>query len=324
MSAYTTEILDMKLGGMVCRSCEDVIAAALLAERGVVDADVSYYKSAARVKYDPAIVTPERLEQCVKNAGYGVGGGGLGGAAADAISAAAVILLTWLLTRYAKPGAPVLSAGMSLLQVLLLGMVTSVHCLGMCGGIAMAQGGGIDAGCGAELRAAAAYNLGRVAAYTAVGALWRGDKLRRADEVHGLYACGRGGCAHGHESVRLRSGAAAARGATHAAQTRPAEGRRAAYRGSCDGAYALRLALCDVDVCRWHGLRRPGRGGDAVLRPRHSAHAVSAWRVQGACPAEAEKIRGARVVRARHGDGAENAHRRSEAWELYMKKAVIV
>ncbi len=28
MSAYTTEILDMKLGGMVCPSCEDVIAAA--------------------------------------------------------------------------------------------------------------------------------------------------------------------------------------------------------------------------------------------------------------------------------------------------------
>ena len=50
MSAYTTEILDMKLGGMVCPSCEDVIAAALLAERGVVDAEVSYYKSAARVK----------------------------------------------------------------------------------------------------------------------------------------------------------------------------------------------------------------------------------------------------------------------------------
>lgn len=94
MSAYTTEILDMKLGGMVCPSCEDVIAAALLAERGVVDAGVSYYKSAARVKYDPAIVTPERLEQCVKNAGYGVGGGGLGGVAADAICAAAVILLT--------------------------------------------------------------------------------------------------------------------------------------------------------------------------------------------------------------------------------------
>ena len=150
------------------------IAAALLAERGVVDAEVSYYKSAARVKYDPAIVTPERLEQCVKNAGYGVGGGGLGGAAADAICAAAVILLTWLLTRYAKPGAPVMSAGMSLLQVLLLGMVTSVHCLGMCGGIAMAQGGGIDVGRGAELRAAAAYNLGRVAAYTAVGALCGG------------------------------------------------------------------------------------------------------------------------------------------------------
>ncbi len=67
-----------------------------------------------------------------------------------------------------------MSAGMSLLQVLPLGMVTSVHCLGMCGGIAMAQCGGIDVGRGAELRAAAAYNLGRVAAYTAVGALCGG------------------------------------------------------------------------------------------------------------------------------------------------------
>ena len=328
MSAYTTEILDMKLGGMVCRSCEDVIAAALLAERGVVDADVSYYKSAARVKYDPAIVTPERLEQCVKNAGYGVGGGGLGGVAADAICAAAVILLTWLLTRYAKPGAPVMSAGMSLLQVLLLGMVTSVHCLGMCGGIAMAQGGGIDVGRGAELRAAAAYNLGRVAAYTAVGALCGGlgAAISYGAQTKSMVFT-LAGAAVALMGVNLSGSAPALRrlrGAAHAAQTRPAEGRRAAYRGSCDGAYALRLALRDVDLRRRHGLCRPGRGGDAVLRPRHSAHAVSAWRVQGACSAEAEKIRGARVVRARHGDGAENAHRRSEAWELYMKKAVIV
>lgn len=174
MSAYTTEILDMKLSGMVCRSCVDVIAAALLTERGVVDADVSYYKSLAHVKYDPAIVTPVQLEQCVKNAGYGVGGRGHGGAAADAISAAAIILLTWLLTRYAKPGAPVVSDGMSCFQLLLLGMVTGVHCLGMCGGIAMAQGGGVSAGRGVELRSALTYNLGRVAAYTAMGALCGG------------------------------------------------------------------------------------------------------------------------------------------------------
>ena len=49
MSAYTTEILDMKLGGMVCPSCEDVIAAALLAERGVVDAEVSRITAAAHI-----------------------------------------------------------------------------------------------------------------------------------------------------------------------------------------------------------------------------------------------------------------------------------
>lgn len=44
----------------------------------------------------------------------------------------------------------------------------------MCGGIAMAQGGGVNAGRGVELNSALNYNLGRVAAYTAMGALCGG------------------------------------------------------------------------------------------------------------------------------------------------------
>ena len=174
MDRFETKNLEIKLGGMVCRSCADIIASALLETRGVVDAEVSYYRGLARVKYAPAITAPERIEQSIKNAGYSVGGRGAGGAAADIISAAAVILLTWILISFSKPADIVLKTGMSYLQLLLLGLVTGVHCIGMCGGIAMAQGGGLDSDHGYEIRTAAAYNLGRVAAYITIGALCGG------------------------------------------------------------------------------------------------------------------------------------------------------
>lgn len=169
-----TEKLALKLNGMVCRSCEDIIAAVLISTRGVVNAEVSYYRSAACIEYDPAITTQEKIIQSIKNAGYGVGRRGIGGVAADILSAAAVILITYLLMSFSKQGNMVLNTGANCLQVIVLGITTSVHCVAMCGGIAMGQSGSMDSAHGSELHTALAYNFGRVAAYTAVGAVCGG------------------------------------------------------------------------------------------------------------------------------------------------------
>ena len=43
---------------------------ALLQRRGVIDADVEYFKSLVTVKFDPAIVTEEEIFATLTDAGY--------------------------------------------------------------------------------------------------------------------------------------------------------------------------------------------------------------------------------------------------------------
>lgn len=69
---------------------------------------------------------------------------------------------------------PALADNASLGLVFLVGLLTSTHCIGMCGGILLAQttdARGVTARSKRGLIASAAYNGGRVVSYTAVGAL---------------------------------------------------------------------------------------------------------------------------------------------------------
>lgn len=59
---------------------------------------------------------------------------------------------------------PTAKAGMSLGALFLVGLMTSLHCVAMCGGINVASAGNTR-------RSAILYNLGRVVSYTLVGAI---------------------------------------------------------------------------------------------------------------------------------------------------------
>ncbi|MDO6563497.1 sulfite exporter TauE/SafE family protein [Amphritea sp. 1_MG-2023] len=60
---------------------------------------------------------------------------------------------------------------LSALTALLLGLLGSAHCLGMCGGISSAVAMGIDRQNAHPLRLLIGFNLGRIASYTLAGAL---------------------------------------------------------------------------------------------------------------------------------------------------------
>ena len=62
---------------------------------------------------------------------------------------------------------PLAEAGMGYGMLFLIGLLTSVHCLAMCGGINLSQC--LPQTGGSPLRASALYNLGRVISYTLVG-----------------------------------------------------------------------------------------------------------------------------------------------------------
>lgn len=171
----TTTVLELNVSGMICRACEDAIADALLHTRGVVSAQAHYWRGRVTITYDPNIVTEDTQRQVLTNAGYPPGTHGMGGVVVDGICLALVGVLYWGLPKLLMlVKVPALADNASLGLVFLVGLLTSTHCIGMCGGILLApttDARGVTARSKRGLIASAAYNGGRVVSYTAVGAL---------------------------------------------------------------------------------------------------------------------------------------------------------
>lgn len=64
------KLLKTYVKGIYCVQCPEVIISALLQKRGVIDADVEYFKSLVTVKFDPAIVNEEEIFATLTEAGY--------------------------------------------------------------------------------------------------------------------------------------------------------------------------------------------------------------------------------------------------------------
>ena len=162
-----TECCEIRIRGMICRSCTDEVSGMLLRTKGVVKATVSYRKALAAVSYDPALVTPDELEKRIKALGYETGERSRAERLLDLGCAALTVLLVWLLLRWG--GASPKIGGGSFGALFLVGLSTSPHCLGMCGGILLSASQGGE-GRKAQLGAALGYNGGRAISYTALGA----------------------------------------------------------------------------------------------------------------------------------------------------------
>ena len=145
---------------MICPQCEDEIAQKITHRRGVLSCRASYCKSSVTAQYDPDIITPGEIKSALSDIGYPVGSG-KSGLISDMIGAACVIVLyfalPWLTGLVKVPQAEA-GAGAGILFV--IGLLTGVHCIGMCGGIMLTQ------------KNAVAYNAGRLLSYTALGALF--------------------------------------------------------------------------------------------------------------------------------------------------------
>lgn len=164
-----TETYTTKLDGMICPECENEAASALLHTRGVLSASVSYRKACAQIAYDSEITTESEINAALLEAGYPAGGSGKSGIIADAASIVAVILLVWLIPRLtAIVSVPALESGAGYGTVFLIGLLSGVHCIGMCGGIMLAA----DSAGSRRFISPLLYNLGRIISYTIIGGVF--------------------------------------------------------------------------------------------------------------------------------------------------------
>lgn len=168
---------EIKIGGMSCVNCQERIRRRLASMDGVGSVSVSYNKGRARVKYDPRRVSLDKLRGAVENEGYKVLPDGK--EEPDLVRAACLlaimVALYVLLQRFGILNLLVPSrladSGMGYGALFAVGLLTSLHCVAMCGGIGLSQ-------ClpdGSEGKAvflpSLLYNAGRVASYTGVGFL---------------------------------------------------------------------------------------------------------------------------------------------------------
>ena len=170
-----------KMTGMHCPHCESAVVRAVATLPGLSSPKADYRRSTLTALWDRDRLTETRLRAALQAAGYDLRPRGQGwrsalqlmlvlGAAAAMYAMSSRSQVTARLSAF-----PVARAGMSLGALFLVGVMTSLHCVAMCGGINLSQSSQAAQSSGGVARANLHYNAGRIISYTltgcAVGAL---------------------------------------------------------------------------------------------------------------------------------------------------------
>lgn len=172
----------IQVKGMTCVHCEQAIKTALEKIPNLKVIDVSYKQMQVKVAYDSALVSQNLIEATILAAGYEVPTSGQIENLPKLSHLIWVLLAFWLFTLLNRHGVfnrfPTVSSEMSLGLLFVVGVLTSVHCIAMCGGINLSQclpkATGIESVPPSQwtiLRPSLLYNAGRVVSYTIVGGI---------------------------------------------------------------------------------------------------------------------------------------------------------
>ena len=164
----------LQVGDMQCRSCEKRIEQALQQVGGVVYVKASYTAANVRVKFDTEQCTSTTIKQAIHGAGYTVVPVQSKARVKDMAGMLLVFLFILLLGQFGTgfnmnsqlPGQ------VTYLLLFAVGILTSLHCIGMCGGIMLSQSVTVSGGGKfSALKPALAYNAGRLTGYTLLGGI---------------------------------------------------------------------------------------------------------------------------------------------------------
>jgi len=181
-----------RIGGMYCVNCQNIIEKELKKTEGVKKAAVNYRTGHATVTYDDAIIGFDKISAIITELGYQTieeqeKAAFQGRTIPHIIGMLVIILALFMLLRTFTTGElatafPLAQEGMGYGMLLVIGLLTGVHCIAMCGGINLSQTlKKEDAAFETEdskssfkfnlLLPGILYNGGRLVSYTAVGVL---------------------------------------------------------------------------------------------------------------------------------------------------------
>lgn len=124
--------------GLVCAVCERVVSFALRQLPGVRSVRVRYLQGTVSVVYDETVCDSAAIDRALGDIGYPATSGRHPLGTTIAMAAAALGLCV-LLQVIDLPHAPTAGKSASLSWLFVIGVITSIHCVAMCGGIMLAQ-----------------------------------------------------------------------------------------------------------------------------------------------------------------------------------------
>jgi sulfite exporter TauE/SafE/plastocyanin domain-containing protein/copper chaperone CopZ len=159
----------VKVYDMTCTSCEGKVERTLKRLEGVASVKASFSAQQVIVEYDSKFCDISMIKTSIKSAGYSMESSNSFKIIGIFIVAAAIILLGSSTSGFDMNEK---LNGASYFVLFVVGMLTSIHCVGMCGGIMLSQSISKDSTSKFEsLRPAVLYNTGRIVAYTIIGSI---------------------------------------------------------------------------------------------------------------------------------------------------------
>ena len=163
---------------MVCTSCEIRIEKAVKKLKGVKLVKASYRKSVVTIEFDSSICTRTEIIVSIKKAGYNVDkSNSKANTSSEIFSITSMVLVAILIVILSQNSGSFnisssLSSKISFGALFVIGLFSSLHCVGMCGGIMLSQSITINNNSKFEnLKPSLLYNLGRLISYTILGGI---------------------------------------------------------------------------------------------------------------------------------------------------------
>lgn len=177
-----TTTIRLIIGGMTCNHCQNTIEAKLQSLPGVKHARVSFRNGTADITYDSGIIEKSAIITAIQELNYQVL---REGTRTNVQPGRVIILITVIIAAFVLlqrfdilnllvPN-QLADSSMGFGMLFIIGLITSVHCVAMCGGITISQSlpsvqtTTKPTSTAATLRPTVLYNLGRVISYTTVG-----------------------------------------------------------------------------------------------------------------------------------------------------------
>lgn len=163
----SVKIVKIKVYDMTCTSCEKTIERSLKGLVGVFNVTASYSNQLVEVEFDSNICSLKEIKNTIKAAGYSTEKDSNFGFAGILIVALAIILIGNSTGGFDMNN---MLKGATYFVLFIVGVLTSIHCVGMCGGIMLSQSLSNESRSKFQaIKPALLYNIGRVISYTVLG-----------------------------------------------------------------------------------------------------------------------------------------------------------